>query len=178
MILRANHVISKRQSSYLCLGAWFWTVWTIELAASTSELLSATSYPFLIPWRKSLTVLLGKLTHVWNRLQSGQWLGTQRTWDEWSAVCGFLWTSGQSDWNPDVVQRSFRGRLGAEKNWLNNDPWIRSNYTICKSDPCLNSPERVGSSVFLVDMHFCLLPWVQCLSTCIGGTARGRASGA
>jgi hypothetical protein len=108
----------------------------LELVASTSELLSATSYPYIsvekvsfssfffreqhlftIPWwghfetwQKSLTVLLGKLTHLWNRLLSGQWLGTQRTWDEWSAVSGFLWAIGHSDWYPDVVQRSFRGR--------------------------------------------------------------------
>ena len=111
-----------------------------------------------------MTVLLGKLTHVWNRFLSGQWLGTQGTWDEWSAVCEFLWTINWSFWlkswcRSEVVLRSF----GSRKNWLNNDPWIHSNYTIWKSDPCLNSPERVGSSVILVDMHFWFLIEWPCL---------------
>ena len=28
VIIRASHVIAKRRSSYLCLGAWIWTGWT------------------------------------------------------------------------------------------------------------------------------------------------------
>ena len=57
----------------------------------------------------------------------------------------------------EVVLRSF----GSREKRLNNDPWIHSNYTIWKSDPCLNSPERVGSSVFLVDMHFLGAPTIN-----------------
>ena len=88
--------------------------------------------------------------------------------DKWS-----FWLKSwcRSRGRSEVILRSF----GSRENWLNNDPWIHRNFTIWKSDPCLNSPERVGSSVFLVDTHFYLLPWVRpgyipykwpCLQTC------------
>ena len=88
-------------------------------------------------WRKSLTVLLGKLTHAWNRLLSGQWLGTQRTWGEWSAdVCGLrvfvdTWSFWLKSWcRSEVVLRSF----GSRENWLNNDPWSLEYTIIIQSE--------------------------------------------
>ena len=103
----------------------------------------------------------GKWTHLWNRLLSGQWLGAHMGW----MVCGLRvfvgnWSFWLKSWcRSEVVLRSF----GSREKWLNNDPWIHNNYTIWKSDPCLNSPERVGSSVFLVDMHFLGAPTINSL---------------
>ena len=103
----------------------------------------------------------GKWTHLWNRLLSGQWLGAHMGW----MVCRLRvfvgnWSFWLKSWGrSEVVLRSF----GSWEKWLNNDPWIHSNYTIWKSDPCLNSPERVGSSVFLVDMHFLGAPTINSL---------------
>ena len=131
LIPKANHVISKRRYSYLCLGAWFWTVWTrtccIYIRAAFSYIISVekvsfssffswNSVFFTIPWRghfetwQKIDSVTGKIdpsveqiairSMTWNAAHMGL------------MVCGlgFLWAIGHSDWNPDVVQRSFRSR--------------------------------------------------------------------
>ena len=188
LILKANHLISKRRSSYLCLGAWFWTVWTraccIYIRAAFSYIISVEKVSFSSfffreqhlfqnPMAGPFWNMAEKFDRVTGKINpsveqiatvSGQWLGMQRTWDEWSAVSGFFFVGNWSFWlkswcRSEVVLRSF----GSREKLLNNDPWIHSNYTIWKSDPCLNSPERVGSSVFLVDVHFLGAPRINSL---------------
>ena len=132
MILRANHVISKRRSSYLCLGAWFWTVWTIELNPMAEKFDSVTGK--INPCVEQIAIR----SMTWNAAHTG-WM-----------VCGLWvfvdkWSVWLTSWcRSKVIQRSFGGR----ENWLNNDPWIHSNYTIWKSDPCQNSRNGSGPLCF------------------------------
>ena len=187
LIPKANHVISKRRYSYLCLGAWFWNVWTrtccIYIRAAFSYIISVekvsfssffswNSIFFTIPWRghfetwQKIDSVTGKIdpsveqiairSLTWNAAHMGL------------MVCG-LGFCGQLVILTEILM-SFRGRsevvlrsFGSREKWLNNDSWIHSNYTIWKSDPCLNSPERVGSSVFLVDMHCLGAPRINSL---------------
>ena len=161
----------------LCLGARFWTVWTraccIYIRAAFSYIISVEKVSFSSFFFREQHLFHNAMAgSFWNRAEkfdsvtgkinpSMEQIAIRSTMT-WNAahmvwmVCGLRvfvgnWSFWLKSWcRSEVVLRSF----GSRKKWLNNDPWIHSNYTIWKSDPCLNSPERVRSSVFLVDMHF------------------------
>ena len=125
---------------YLCLGAWFWTVWTraccIYIRAAFSYIISVEKVSFsslffreqhlfhnpmagpFCNMAEKFDSVTGKWTHLWNRLLSGQWLGAHMGW----MVCRLRvfvgnWSFWLNSWcRSDVVQRSFWSRLGAERN--------------------------------------------------------------
>ena len=161
----------------LCLGAWFWTVWTraccIYIRAAFSYIISVEKVSFSSFFFREQHLFHNPMAgSFWNRAEkfdsvtgkinpSMEQIAIRSTMT-WNAahmvwmVCGLRvfvgnWSFWLKSWcRSEVVLRS----LGSRKKLLNNDPWIHCNYTIWKSDPCLNSPERVRSSVFLVDLHF------------------------
>ena len=182
-------MISKWRSSYSCLGAWFWTVWTraccIYIRAAFSYIRSVEKVLFSSFFREQHLFHNPMAGPSWNMAEKFDRVTGKinpcveeiairsMTWNAarmgWMVCCLWVFVDKWSFWlkswcRSEVVQRS--EVVWEPRSWLNSDPWIHSNYTIWKSYPCLNSPERVGSSVFLVGT-----------SACIGGTARGRVSG-
>ena len=161
----------------------------LELVASTSELLSATSYPYISVEKVSFSSFFFREQHLFHNPMAGPFWNMAEKFDsvtgkinpsvEQIAIRSMTWNAAHMGWTvyglrvfvgnwsfwlkswcrSEVVLRSF----GSREKLLNNDPWIHNNYTIWKSYLCLNSPERVGSSVFLVDVQFLGAPRINSL---------------
>ena len=119
----------------------------LELVASTSELLSATSYPYISVEKVSFSSFFFREQHLFHNPMAGSFWNRAEKFDSvtgkinpsmeqiairstmtWNAahmvwmVCGLRvfvgnWSFWLKSWcRSEVVQRSFWGRLGAEKN--------------------------------------------------------------
>ena len=99
MILWANHLISKRRSSYLFLGVWIWTGWSRAYCIYTRAAFS---------YRKLFDNVTRKINPCVEQIaiRSMIWDTAQMGWVVYGLLVWFLWTSGQSDWNPGVVQNT------------------------------------------------------------------------